>query len=82
MEGTLDLVHIFSYEFIFSSIEGFLPTSVSAEASVRLQNAAADLLSEIKGGCKTSQKAIDNIVKGTNRLFNIYLEVLKVTFQL
>ncbi|XP_034236312.1 uncharacterized protein LOC117642339 [Thrips palmi] len=50
------------------------------DAGLRLQTAAANLLAEIKGVCKTSQRAIDCLVSGIDGMIQIYLDVLKDLF--
>ena len=47
-------------------------------ASLRLQEAAAKLLSDIRGDCKTSQRAINTLVSGLNNITKLYHDVLKV----
>lgn len=43
-----------------------------------LQNAAANVLSDIKNVCKTSQRTGDSLVSGINLLIDQYLDVIKV----
>jgi len=46
--------------------------------AIALQDAAARLLSEIKCVCRTSQKAVDELVSGVNSMIDLYIDVLKV----
>lgn len=47
----------------------------AAEKAVQLQ--AALLLAEVRDGCRTSQRAADQIVAGVNELTNSFLDFLK-----
>ena len=51
---------------------------VNKDAGIRLQRRAAMLLSNIRDGCRTSQKAINTLVSGVDEVTKLYLEVLKV----
>lgn len=50
----------------------------SMDASQTLQKRAAEVLSNLKNFCRTSQTAVDRVVSGVNELTDLYLEVVKV----
>lgn len=53
---------------------------VSVSVAARLQVAAANLLSEIKSVCRTTQKTSDTLVSGVNGIVDLYLTFLMVCF--
>lgn len=50
-----------------------------AACARRIQTRAAEFLTFIKEDCTTTQRTVDNIVKGVDELFQLYNQYLKVT---